>query len=162
MYYIVKNGTPKSEEIKALFKKLKACNKQARLLSEEIGATGYYRSTLSKGGGIYCLTFEPGKVPPGWKKKASGYYPRRNVAANKEIIKKIEALPMVDICEWAHVFTSEICEQPGCFAWEGDYYVEGKNLLEDKGFIRIKMSEYALAHEGFEAERANIKEDKVV
>lgn len=81
-----------------------------------------------------------------WINRDGGYFPKRNVKANADLIQKIETLPTVSVIEWADVFGADVFHQPGCFKSGETYFANGSNI-EGEDFTEIKMSEWALAKE---------------
>lgn len=111
----------------------------------EVGANQIYRCNFDKAGGIHCFLFE-NAVPDGWKKRDFGYFPKRKLKANAELIQKIESLPTVSIFEWSDIFGADVFFQPGCFKLNETYFANGSNI-NGEDFVEIKMSEWALAKE---------------
>lgn len=144
-YYKVNPQSQTHEKLNEIFDRMATCNKAAREIVDEVGASGGYRSNFDKAGGIYAFSFE-GNVPEGWKKVGDGYYPKANIKANKPLLLKIAKLPIVSIIEWADIFKSDVFRQPGCFKSGDKYYANGVNI-SGEDFTEIKMSEWALAKE---------------
>lgn len=147
LYYKIEKSSTLGQDLSALLGEMKRCNKEALALMNEVGAKGIFRSNFSKAGGIHSFSFSnhPGS---NWKKKDDGcFYPNKSLAAMRDLVRKIEALPWVSVIDWANTFKTDLSNQPGLFADDQFFWVESNLKLDLPDAVQVKLSEWALAKE---------------
>jgi hypothetical protein len=97
MKFKADKGTATYEKLNAVMSKIQECRFQAKKLAEELGAGKYIESYQGAAGGIEGIEFD--EQPKGWKRVYNRrysdlYYPKA-LKSNKELIERLEALPIV-------------------------------------------------------------------
>ena len=94
MYYKLEPGNATYEKVKETLKKCEKYDDEARALVKELGFERHGSDLYGRAGGISCV--EADTKPEGYIKVGKTwqclYYPK---ASNKEVIKKIKALPVM-------------------------------------------------------------------
>lgn len=96
MEFKVSKGTALFKELKKVHQNIVCVKEEARQLSLKVGATGYYAASFQLAGGISALVFD--KKPDGYAKtyhSNNSFYPSKRLKVNKDLIKEIEALPVL-------------------------------------------------------------------
>lgn len=94
MKFKVPQGSPLYAQLIQLKEKVNHVQEQARLLSLELGADGFYPRQFCLAGGISALSFK--EKPKGYKKVwDEGYYPALRSKAGQALAERLEALPTV-------------------------------------------------------------------
>ncbi len=157
MKYKVSKGTELFKKLDDFEKEMKRCNKAAFDLVEQLGYKTMRGKYATLAGGISSIVIE-GTAPPLWKKCANGskeYFPmKRN--ANKELLEKIRALPIVEYDDlnkllkydpWKRKNADDrrISFHPGFICRKGYFLISVASYVKYKplpGMVEILESEY--------------------
>lgn len=156
MKYKVLKGTDLFKKLDALRQRMTDCNNAAFDLVKEIGYKKMRGKNMVLAGGISTIEI-PGGQPNGWRKNHWGlkdeYYPKKN-KANKELLARIEALPVVEYEELNEILKFDSHDSDSNkMSFHPGVYFEKKEILIDisrhyrrykpvKGMIEILESEF--------------------
>lgn len=132
MYFKIEHGTELFKEFESLNERRHKAHDAAFKLQKSLGGLGYTRPYGSLGGGINAIKFED--KPDGFKsinKSMSLYSPKKS---NKEMIKRIENLPIVTEDE----LNSMLGFEP---QFSGKYYHNLPGFIECEKYILVDVSD---------------------
>lgn len=93
MKYKILKGTETFKQLWVLRKKMSEVDKASHKILKRFGADQYRSAFDVIAGGLSCLMLK--ECPKGWKSVNGGYFPKRNVKANAELLAEIDALPVI-------------------------------------------------------------------
>jgi hypothetical protein len=160
MKYKILKDTPLFNSLVDMLLKMKECKKAAGDLVGELGGTGEYIPRVDVlSGGIEGIAME--NRPEGWSRAYpnhySGlYFPQRRLKQNKEVLQKIDALPVVEKDYFNSLvnFKQQTVETGRKIKWLNNPGIDWKKelILIDvdpdakytpaAGMIEVTMSEY--------------------
>jgi len=162
MKFKVEKGTPLFDKLKDLGERMKAANKEAFSLCTEMGFKQMRPAPHALAGGIssfYSKTKPTNFVCTVNAKSPNDFFPKRRVNANKELLARIDKLPVIDYNELNKLINYDgwnsdkfnerggryVSMHPG-ISWHKDHvlldvaeYVKYKPV---KGMVEITVSEY--------------------
>ena len=118
-HYKLEQSDTRSEPLKTMLDKIRTYREMARAISVEVGAIGRFESKMSKGGGIYAFGFDEKPDTNLWKKRADGWFPKKQ----PDLQKRIDTLPYISVVQWANVFKTDVNNLPGIFLYDGVYWI---------------------------------------
>ncbi len=101
MFFIVRTPSPLFQKLQEINKKMRSANKSALDLAKTVGCKQIRRENFQLAGGISSFYFK--EKPDGFaytrtKKHPNDFFPKK-IIANKELLKKISELPLVEYQE---------------------------------------------------------------
>jgi len=151
MYYKLKKGSPTYDALKEVWEKMHKYNKKAFKLVEELGFKKFGINREGVAGGISC--FQSSEKPEGYKSIGNSgdnlIFPKKN---NKEVLEKIDALPIVskkefnDTIGFKEQFSDRMYHSSfGCKRVDDVFLIEVSNECDytpTEGMIEITFTEY--------------------